>query len=1460
MKDIGILDPKGKNKNPLTGEEYSEKYKELANLWSKYPAYEDPNKVIETIKKHQVILVISGTGSGKTVLTPKYTLHAYDYDAKIAITLPKQIITKSAAEFAAATLDVNLCKEVGYKYRGSEECYNDKTKLLYATDGTIVSKLLNEPSLKEFNAVIVDEVHERKVQIDFLLYLLKNALHQRKDDFKVILMSATVDEKLFEEYFKDFKFTIVNLGEQKTNFPITSIFVKERPLDYLEKGMEIISDIIKSDSKKNNSEQKNILFFVTSANEAEKLCDKIDKNSELNLYCAPLYSGIDPSGQLVAQSKDYYKTISNKKFRIIVSTNVAESSLTVENIQYVIDSGYELHSYYDPFKRAKVLEKRLISKSSAIQRKGRVGRVSAGTVYHLYTEDDYNTMRPYSEPSIQTSNLTTESLKFLSLDSINNTQNLIKVYEQFIEPPTKQYIESAINDLIEYNLVDKTGEITKLGRYVSDLQLEPTDALAVIAAAKLGVFDEVYFMICLMEAAKNSMKELFIDIEKMNYSEEQKKNLSKKLREMKDKITSDTGDHMTLYKIQEKVNLKTWEKVKDNIYKYFLNYDVIVKATKYYQKMAGNLRRKLFKLPFFPDNRDLSTETKILTCFNYGYKLNSGSFSKNNFYLKNGISSNISLSKSSTLNTYGLKDFTYVELFINSGKAELNIVSKITEKTRTATNLLEKHIIMTIGENNQVQTGGLSESEGYETKEECEKNKKGVPNEKYKFLEEQQLIVDIVADREQLIKKLLNKRQETKLEDKDINYDDNIFIDKKKEFFDYALKESLFNYKNQEEAFTNTLNYLFEDMFMGIYTRIKDNKLDMYVPFYNINYKNVWGNKIKYKNYNSETENFKDFIRGKGKDLHGYGTTGLLFDSTRWNSNNCLIGNSYPIYISNTRLSEFKYMLEQVCKNRKIKDVEFFINKRDFPILRKDLEYPYPTVSKDKLPKFKYEHMIPILSVSRNQDNIDILIPTEDDINLLLNKFLPNKCENGYKDIVDKFKWDEKIPKAVFRGKLTGCGITTETNQRIKLAQLDYDLRDKDLMDAGITSWNMREKIFDGVVQYIRPDDFSFKKKDFMSRDDQYKHKYLLHVDGHVSAFRLLSELKSNSVVLKVESLHNYEMWFSKLLKPGKHYVSIKKDLSDLEEKILWCREHDKECQEIVENAHKLVNKYLTKDGLFDYMQLLLNNLPYKEENQEGGDNNEDYYRLKDEYKKFKGQIYRENWKIEKFNDKMMKDGKTIIIIPYRENKVQKRREQLETITKYFQDKLPNVQLLIVEQSDDNNKFNRGKLLNIGYDISKDKYNTFILHDVDMLPDDDLLELYDNKKPECILHLASPRAQKKYTYDTFLGGVVAINKEHFEKLNGYPNNFWGWGGEDEDLKLRILKNQICITRPNAGKYMELKHELTQNYKEFTFEYQIETIYSDIKDNKWKKNGIKDLDYEIINKKNINNAKMITVKI
>jgi pre-mRNA-splicing factor ATP-dependent RNA helicase DHX15/PRP43 len=222
---IGILDPDGTNPNPLTGEAYSEKYRELSAKWREFPAYQKVNEILKAIKDNNVILVTSGTGSGKTVLIPKFCLHALNYDAKIGITLPKKIITKSAAEFAAATLDVKLGDVVGYQYRGSDRKHrSSKNKLLYATDGTIMARLLSDPLLKDFDAVIIDEAHERSVRIDFLLYLLKDVIKNRPE-FKLIIMSATINVDIFKKYYESMAFVHIDIGG-RTNYEIESIFLK----------------------------------------------------------------------------------------------------------------------------------------------------------------------------------------------------------------------------------------------------------------------------------------------------------------------------------------------------------------------------------------------------------------------------------------------------------------------------------------------------------------------------------------------------------------------------------------------------------------------------------------------------------------------------------------------------------------------------------------------------------------------------------------------------------------------------------------------------------------------------------------------------------------------------------------------------------------------------------------------------------------------------------------------------------------------------------------------------------------------------------------------------------------------------------------------------------------------------------------------------------------------------------
>jgi len=718
MNNTGILDPEGLNPNPLTGEKYSDAYKKLAKIWSKYPAYHNPEKTINLITQSQVVLVIGNTGSGKTVLTPKYALHSLNYEGKIAITLPKQIVTLSAAEFAAKTLDVKLGEQVSYKYKGSDEkYYNKNAKLLYATDGTIVARLLSNPLIPDFDCIIVDEVHERKVQTDLLIYLLRNSIRLRPS-LKVILMSATVDETLYKNYFSDFKFEVVNIGPT-TNHPIEKIFLKSpiSTTDYVKAGMNIIQQIIKLDDK---DENKDILFFVKSGNEASEVCKMIDQIPEVRaeIYCAELYSGMSKEKEELAIDKSKYKE-TGKTRKVVISTPVGESSLTIDGLKYVIDSGYELFGSYDPEYRARRLDTQMITAAQSRQRMGRVGRSAPGIFYALYTEMRYNSLQAYPEPSIRTSNICGELLKLLSMPLIQTPAKLIEVLSQFIECPRESYIRSALDQLVRLNMTT-LDKITPLGMIVADFGgVEPPNALSILAGKLCSCGYEIMKIISMIDATKHNMNNLFIsatDIIKgknkndSNYKEKIY-DMNKKITSAKNKFIHKYGDHLTLLKVFEKYNEyaeKNPNKVRNWCYDNFIKSDIMDKATKHFKKLKQNVQRIQkseidstgFKLEQI--TQDMEIDKRIMYCFLIGLKLNIANMSKtgsDNYTIKNVPSSKIRISPSSVLSNTSPKHVFYDELFIMGNvlpvnpestktisiieKIEINIVSKIPKVLTT---------------------------------------------------------------------------------------------------------------------------------------------------------------------------------------------------------------------------------------------------------------------------------------------------------------------------------------------------------------------------------------------------------------------------------------------------------------------------------------------------------------------------------------------------------------------------------------------------------------------------------------------------------------------------------------------------------------------------------------------------------------------------------------------------------
>lgn len=705
MDKKGILDPEGININPLNGKPYSENYKELAKSWTKLPAYKEIDKLIKTFHENQVVLTVFGTGTGKTVINPKALLHVFNYNAKIMISLPKQIIAKSAATYAAATLDVELGKEVGYKYKGSPDNSNSNdTKLLYASDGTIVQKLLRDPYLRAYNAVIVDELHEHKIQIDMLLYLLRETLKKRGDDFKLVLMSATVDTDIYKNYFSDYKFKVLNLEAEKF-YNVESKFLANT-LDYdntIKECFKTLIGILENDDPNNKDYSHDIIIFVTSSNDGFKLCRMLGQHLENDkkngckitydgsVFCVEVYSGMDTNKELLATHKFMYREEGNYNRKVVIGTNVMESSLTIDGVKFVIDTGYEFNSSFDPVNSARRLDRILISKAQAIQRMGRAGRTEPGICYHLYSQKDFETgMLAFPEPDILKSDITMECLQLLGTELIPNVAGLLNVLTQFVVSPKEVYVKYSLRVLGDVGAIGDGGVLTPLG----ELLVKVPDnnlfmSLAILYGKIYNCSRELLRIASVIDVCKANLNELFNIPNMMDYSKEGKDKINK-FENVKKKLGNKYGDHLTLLYIYELYteHKKDQNKFKKWAYDNFIKVKVLNKAAKQYKLAKQQLNvmipepEKLdLGIKLFPEVIEMALEDRILFCILSGLSINTGVNKIGTDYYRVRMSDldKIKIHKTSFLLLKGKKpkDVVYNELFISMGHTELSIVSKI---------------------------------------------------------------------------------------------------------------------------------------------------------------------------------------------------------------------------------------------------------------------------------------------------------------------------------------------------------------------------------------------------------------------------------------------------------------------------------------------------------------------------------------------------------------------------------------------------------------------------------------------------------------------------------------------------------------------------------------------------------------------------------------------------------------
>jgi len=393
-------------------------------------------------------------------------------------------------------------------------------------------------------------------------------------------------------------------------------------------------------------------------------------------------------------------------------------------------------------------------------------------------------------------------------------------------------------------------------------------------------------------------------------------------------------------------------------------------------------------------------------------------------------------------------------------------------------------------------------------------------------------------------------------------------------------------------AVMNTFWYMFNKFKKGIFVKIKNGQLAVFLPFSKKDFVNEWFHLIKIDPKYQNLHGFIKYITQIEGRRHNPRQINNRIDT--WFGNNCLVRYEYPIHEGDTNNTHMRDMFRTLCQERKVPDIEFFVNRRDFPVIKRDGTEAYEEMFGDNLPllSHNYDKYAPILSMVTTKDNADIPIPTGEDwarIGSQEGKFFPRGCKD-FLEGLDPVPWKDRKETAVFRGGSTGCGVTINTNIRLKLAYISQNQPREQvpLLDAGITNWNVRPRKLknERYLQTIDVKKLPFGLVDKLTPQQQTQYKYLINVDGHVSAFRLSLELKMGSCILLADS--KYKMWYRNCLRPYVHYVPVNADLSNLIEQIRWCRANDEKCQKIAENAKRFHDKYLLKDGALDYLQKLL--------------------------------------------------------------------------------------------------------------------------------------------------------------------------------------------------------------------------------------------------------------------------------
>eukprot|EP00055_Hartaetosiga_balthica_P013816 m.72619 g.72619 ORF g.72619 m.72619 type:complete len:696 (-) comp8390_c0_seq2:133-2220(-) len=554
----------------------------LSQQRARLPVYKHREEILYMLDTYQTVVIVGETGSGKTTQVPQYLYEAGWCNAgrSVACLQPRRVAATSVAHRVAEERGEPVGKTVGYCVRFDDSTSSEDTCIKYMTEGVLIREMMRDPLLEQYSVIMLDEAHERTMFMDVVLGLMRKVMKRRKD-LKVIVSSATLDAMTFQDFFNanhtndKEKDTAAILTVEGRMYPVEVMYARDPVPDYVASTMDTILTI---HSTKGDGD---ILVFLTGQDEVEdivkRLTDSIRQTKNKKALILPLYGSL-PSRE---QMKVFEVPPENTR-KIVVATNIAETSITIPGVVFVIDCGFVKMKGYNAHEGIETLVVTPISKAAANQRAGRAGRVRSGVVYRLYTEKSFNELDDSTIPEMQRTEVSPMILQLKAL----GVSNVVRF--PFLSPPPVKSMSNALELLYALEALDDSCNLTQpLGLQMAEFPLPPIQAKMLLASGFMGCSEEMAIIIAMLQ-----VQHIFVTPRR------HKKDAARR----KLQFSCMEGDLLTLLNVYN--NFIEHNRNAGWCGSYFLNYKSLVRAREIVKQLRLTLRRFGVKIISAQGNTD----------------------------------------------------------------------------------------------------------------------------------------------------------------------------------------------------------------------------------------------------------------------------------------------------------------------------------------------------------------------------------------------------------------------------------------------------------------------------------------------------------------------------------------------------------------------------------------------------------------------------------------------------------------------------------------------------------------------------------------------------------------------------------------------------------------------------------------------------------------------------------------